>query len=345
MKRRMSEPSSVLDIVSYGRRALQYRLTPFQIEQIRRTVSRTPEVMVKVTGGAGANSARGIVAHFNYVGRRGDVDIETDGGQRLRDKDAGKQLLGEWDLDVELHRRRPELAAAYVRRPPKLVHRLVFSMPAGTPPKKVLEAVREFAREEFGQVHRYAMALHTDEPHPHVHVVVKAVSEHGVRLNIRKETLRRWRQAFAKQLRTQGVAANATSRVLRGISNTRKTDGIYRAAKRGASTHMRLKVTEAAQLLNGSHIHLDHGKTRVMKTRADVVHGWLATEQLLNHQGERELANAARRFADNLPPAKTEREQLADELRLRAKRFAIARAKHDADESRPSTQSGYGRDS
>jgi hypothetical protein len=30
--------------------------------------------------------------------------------------------------------------------------------------------------------------LHTDEPHPHVHMVVKAVSEHGVRLNIRRAT-------------------------------------------------------------------------------------------------------------------------------------------------------------
>ena len=34
--------------------------------------------------------------------------------------------------------------------------------------------------------HRYAMVLHTDEPHPHVHMVVKAVSEEGVRLNIQK---------------------------------------------------------------------------------------------------------------------------------------------------------------
>lgn len=82
-------------------------------------------------------------------------------------------------------------------------------MPAGTPPDKVLGAVRDFAREEFGTTHRYAMVLHTDEPHPHVHVVVKAVNEDGQRLNIRKETLRRWRREFARQLRAWGVAANA----------------------------------------------------------------------------------------------------------------------------------------
>ena len=58
----------------------------------------------------------------------------------------------------------------------------MFSMPPGTPPDKVLAAVKNFAREEFGLKHRYAMVLHTDEPHPHVHMVVKAMSERGVRL-------------------------------------------------------------------------------------------------------------------------------------------------------------------
>ena len=44
-------------------------------------------------------------------------------------------------------------------------------MPAGTAPDKVLTAVQGFCREEFGLKHRYVAALHTDEPHPHVHVM------------------------------------------------------------------------------------------------------------------------------------------------------------------------------
>src|SRR5437764_6023705 len=109
----------------------------------------------------------------------------------------------------------------------------MFSMLAGTQPDKVLSAVRSFAREEFGLMHRYAMVLHTDEPHPHVHVVVKAISEQGVRLNIRKTTLREWRQAFARHLRDGGIAANATERAVRGESRTRDIDSIYRATLRG----------------------------------------------------------------------------------------------------------------
>ena len=64
----------------------------------------------------------------------------------------------------------------------------MFSMSKGTPPEKLLKAVRVFAREKFALQHRYAMALHTDQGHPHVHLIVKAVSEQGVRLNIRPPT-------------------------------------------------------------------------------------------------------------------------------------------------------------
>jgi Relaxase/Mobilisation nuclease domain len=64
------------------------------------------------------------------------------------------------------------------------VHKMIFSMAAGTPPNKVLAAVKDFAREEFGAKHRYAMVLHTDEPHPHVHMVVKAMGYDGTRMNI-----------------------------------------------------------------------------------------------------------------------------------------------------------------
>ncbi len=80
------------------------------------------------------------------------------------------------------------------------MHNLVFSMPKGTPPEKLLSATQKFAREKFALQHRYAMVLHTDQGHPHVHLVVKAVSEQGERLYIRKATLRAWREDFAQLL-------------------------------------------------------------------------------------------------------------------------------------------------
>jgi len=61
------------------------------------------------------------------------------------------------------------------------------------------------------------------------------VSEQGVRLNIRKATLREWRRDFARHLRDQGIAANATERAVRGETRTRPPDAIYRATLRGDS--------------------------------------------------------------------------------------------------------------
>lgn len=76
------------------------------------------------------------------------------------------------------------------------------------------------------------VALHTDEPQPHVHMVVKAVNERGVRLNIRKATHREWRREFAKHLRSHEVEGNATERAVRGNRIASKLDGVYRGAAR-----------------------------------------------------------------------------------------------------------------
>jgi hypothetical protein len=79
---------------------------------------------------------------------------ETDDGRRLSGQGIEKELLEDWDLDLEEHRRKADLESRSKRAPPKLVHKLMFSMPAGTPPNKVLAAVKNLAREEFGLKHR-----------------------------------------------------------------------------------------------------------------------------------------------------------------------------------------------
>ena len=212
-----------LDIGSYARRGpgRRDRFSAAQIEFISRTVQRTPEVMVKMLnqGGTGLGA---VGRHINYLDRDGELEIHTDEGERLKGKGADEMLIDDWDLDLEEKRRTAELKPRTMGKPPKLVHKVLFSMPAGTPPQKVLAAVKEFAREEFGAKHRYAMVLHTDEPHPHVHMVVKAMGNDGKRLNIRRDTLRHWRQEFARHLREQGVAANATDRGSEARSNRKR---------------------------------------------------------------------------------------------------------------------------
>jgi hypothetical protein len=300
-------------------------LTPAQVEQIRRTVGRTPEAVVKVLPRA-SNDLKAVGKHLDYIGRNGTLDLEIDDGEHLSGR-IGKTLLDDWDLDIDDMRRQASLTATKGRKPPKLVHKLMFSMPPGTPPDKVLGAVRNFAREEFWGKHRYAFALHTDEPHPHVHLVLKAVSEQGVRLNIKKATLRHWRSGFARNLRLLGVEANATERAVRGQGMKAKKDGIYRASLRGDSTNVRAQAEAvAAQLLKGD-VRAELCKRTLVETRRQVQSGWRAVADSLAKDGDQNLARDVQLFVERMPSPRTEKELTAARLleRARAREHEISR--------------------
>jgi hypothetical protein len=147
-----------------------------------------------------------------------------------------------------------------------------------------------------------------------VHVVVKAVIDQGERLNIRKDTLRHWREEFARQLRALGVEANATERAVRGKEQTTKSDGIYRAMRRGDSSHMRERVEEAAMTLVNGRTTNETGKATLRETRLQVMSGWTAVANLLGQQGDADLAARVREFLGALPRVRTDRELIAEQL-------------------------------
>jgi len=300
----------LLDIFSAGRAGTQSRLhfSRAQIEQIARTVRRTPEVMVKVTGGGGSSGA--VSAHFGYISRHGELEIETDEGERIP-KEAQKEFLEDWHLELTAGQYRAGRDGKQEARKVKLVHKIVLSMPAPTPPEKVLAAARKFAREKFAVQHRYALVLHTDQAHPHVHMVVKAEGEDGRRLHVDKEMLREWREDFARMMREQGVAANATPRVARGRNKGATTDPIYRAQRRGASTALRNQVTSVVDELRRTATVKDPHRARLVETRRAIVDGWMQAADILDRQGEISLAGDVRYFAKHLPPVLTDRERIA----------------------------------
>ncbi len=121
-------------------------------------------------------------------------------------------------------------------------------------------------------------------------------------------------EEFASHLRRVGVAANATPRFVRGETRPRKSDGIYRAALRGASTHMRDRVEAVATGLREADRTGDPAKARVRETRRGLEHGWLATSVALRSHGQSALADQTRQFVRNLPPTRTEREWLMARL-------------------------------
>ena len=288
------------------------RFSPAQIDQISRTVRHTPEVMVKVTGGGTRRGA--VAAHFAYLSRQGTLEIETDEGERIGRREEHKRLLDDWHLELTAgqYRRQKDGAA---RRPTKLVHNIVLSMPRPTPPDKVLTAARQFARQKFSQ-HRYVMVLHTHQQHPHVHLVVKAESDFGRRLHIDKQLLRDWREDFARLMREQGIAANATPRAIRGENKIKRREGIFKAQFYGKSKSavMRERVQGIATELSRSGMVDDPARERLLETRKSLVSIWMKAAEVLDEQGEEILAGDVRYFAMHLPPVLTDRQRLAAQL-------------------------------
>jgi hypothetical protein len=300
----------LFEAVSHGRASPEMpgRFSLAQITQIRRTVSRTPEVMVKVTGGGTGRGA--VAAHFGYISRRGALEIETDEGEFIRYRERQKQLLDEWHLELTAGQYRRQKDGDRARRPTKLVHNIVLAMPAPTPPDKVLAAARKFAREKFAQ-HRYAMVLHTDQKHPHVHLVVKAENELGLRLHIDKQRLREWREDFARLMREQGIAANATPRAIRGENKKYPREKMFRAQRYRTSTALHDQVIGIANELSRSRTIVDPARDRLIETRKSLVSAWMKAAEVLDAQGEIILASDVRYFVKHLPPVLTDRQRLA----------------------------------
>jgi len=289
-------------------------------------MGRTPEVMVKVTGGGRRVGA--VAAHLSYISQHGKLDLETDDGQHVF-REGQKELLRSWHLELTRGQYRQPRGESVAAAGVKLVHNVTLSMPAPTPPAAVLAAAKAFAREKFGSKHRYAMALHTHQRHPHVHLVVKAEGIDGRRLHIDKAMLREWRQDFARMMREQGIAANATPRSVRGQTKRAAKDVFYRTQRRGHSYALREKLDGIVRELHATTPITDPARAGLLETRRAVVEGWNAVASKLEAQGEIVLGGHVRYFAMHLPPVLTDRERLAEQFIRFAKAQRSTRTRGD----------------
>ena len=325
---------------SYGRKGGRGGQSPAGwAERMGSSGRGAKEVLVKISGGG--RDADGVQAHFEYIDRHGKLDIETDHGDVLQGKTAATEIINDWALDYGAvpgaPHSRSKVGTDGKRRQPRQAFNIVLSMPTGTPPQKVLKAVKKFAREEFAHQHRYAMTLHAEEKekhggHPHVHLVVKAEHEYdGSRLNPRKADLQRWRERFADYLTELGVAATATRREDRGFVKTNKKTPIYRAAQRevrnagtarqptpvntaaGDSVFMRKKLEAVKKELHTAGNVMDREAYHsLMNVRAKVNERYGEAIQWLRQQGREEEARRFELMQRNLPSVRSEKQLLAD---------------------------------
>ena len=265
--------------------------------KLARIVRGAPEVVVKVTGRQRGGSH--VKAHLDYIGRKGDVDIETRDGEILTTKDDITERAAEWSDTLEW-RSRPTVSSVS----------LIFSMPEGADPDKVLGAVRALAHAELSDNHDYVLALHTDTPRPHVHLTVQAEGLDRTRFNPRPVQLHRFRERFARELRERGVAAEATPRRARGRGIAGSSMALVKLRARLASSASR-QLTESDRRTNEQAIAVARGQAELppfiakAKTRwQEIRHAYSQAAAALNATGQsddRILASDVRGFLDKHP--------------------------------------------
>ena len=290
--------------------------------KLARIVRKAPEVVVKVTGRQRGGGH--VKAHLDYIGRKGDVDIETRDGEILTAKEDIAERAAEWSDTLEW-RSRPTVSSVS----------LIFSMPEGTDPNKVLGAVRALAHAELSDNHDYVLALHTDTPRPHVHLTVQAEGLDRNRFNPRPVQLNRFRERFARELRARGVAAEATPRRARG-------QGIAGSSMALVKLRARLRTEGSRQITNadrrtneqavavargqaGLPPFIVKGKTRWQEIRQAYSQAAVALDST-GRSEDRTLANDVRGFLDKHPDMNATPEIFAAH---HARKLASARAKSD----------------
>lgn len=250
---------------------------------------RTPQAIFKITGGGKGSKA--IAAHLRYISRQGCLELEDQDGQLHCGKGSFHDVIERWEYGGTPVPQESKYREAF---------NIVLSSPKGSDAAAVLRAARDFAKEQFGGEHDYVMALHTPESDPsakpsenvHFHLVVKARSHAGVRLNPRKADLHAYRQAYARHLRANGIEVIA---VKRGALFRMKQKGVqqslYQIKKRGATPRNAL----TARTQEAARIRALVNEDRAHELYVDVVAA-LAASQV---PGDGTLADSLRQF---LPP-------------------------------------------
>lgn len=282
---------------------------------LARVVRRTPEVLVKVTGRK--KGAKHLAAHLDYIGRHGDIPLETRDGEQIATKEDAQRIADEWS-DPLYWRQGTTVSAVS----------MVFSMPAGTDAETVKQAVREAAERMIGDNHDYCMALHTDTPRPHVHLTVQAEGVDRKRFDPRREDLFRFREAFAEALRSRGVEAEATPRYTRGqgragtsMALTQLRARIRSGASRQPTEADLRQAREAMQVALGN----AQQPAFVSKTRArwqDTKRRYEAAAERLDRSADREdrkLARDVRQFIQERGSIETVPDRMLREAETRVR--------------------------
>lgn len=295
--------------------------------RLARVVKGAPEVMVKVSKPAKndksgnaikvsrASEAIRASEHLAYISRNGKIEVENDRGEVFNGRMQVGAIYREW---IEKHDEDRREGSATNRT--RITTSIVFSMPGTVNAEAVKDAVRALARQEFQGRHDYAMALHTDTHHPHVHLTLRTVGEDGRKLNLRKADLQRLRDTFAEKLRTRGIEAESTPRHARGVTRRGEVTPVYKIRQRGGkplADARKLRQVRRDLDDNGGRLPQKAWDDALIARRNRVTATYDQAAMILAGSADprdRDLARETKRFAARLTETTTQRAEMARSL-------------------------------
>ena len=295
--------------------------------RLARVVKGAPEVMVKVSKPAKndksgnpikvsrASEAVRASEHLAYISRNGKIEVENDRGETFSGRQQVSVIYREW---MEKHDEDRREGSATDRT--RITTSIVFSMPGTANAEAVKDAVRALARQEFQGRHDYAMALHTDTHHPHVHLTLRTVGEDGQKLNLRKADLQRLRDTFAEKLRTRGIEAESTPRHARGVTRRGEMTPVYKIRQRGGkplADARKMRQVRRDLEDNGGRLPQKAWDDALIARRNRVMATYDQAATILAGSADpkdRDLARETKRFAARLTETTTQRAEIARSL-------------------------------
>lgn len=280
-----------------------------------RIASKVPEVMVKVTGHT--KGAGHMKSHLDYISRNGEVELEDQDGHTYKNKEAVKGLFSSWE----------SRKSGRIKENERVTTSIVFSMPKGTDPQAVKASVREYAKKEFSN-YKYVMALHEDTDSPHVHLTINNHSFEYTRsgdrrkFHVKKGDPQRWRQGFAKELRSRGVEAEATSRAARGIIKKSVSQVIKHIREKGFTPEMdkarvREIIGEFKVEQQGGKVEAKPWEQRIRQQQALIRGTWLGAAKELHKSQDPEDKKLGEKIVDflkDMPPVKTLNQEVKERM-------------------------------
>ena len=268
--------------------------------RLSRVATRTPEVMVKITGHA--KGAKQLKAHMDYMTRKSTLTAFNEKDEVIADADSLAELREDWLSDEQ-----------HGRKNGRLTTNIALSIRDGDR-EALLGAGRAFAARVF-EGHDYLIVMHTDTQHPHLHLAVRNRAEDGSRLHVPKGKPQEWRETFAAELRERGINAEATSRAERGKTRKGERGGIRHIRERKTPEHDKSAVAQAM----GPDQRTDHDQPWRSKIRARqsmVRTQWrdLIGELEQGSAADQQLAEQARQFVSQMPAVETREDALRREI-------------------------------